>query len=67
MEIRADERAYYHQLISNMDVPETRVFIYPRLFSLHDMTSDVGLPAIAGADEDDAQISTGPIKVHFYS
>lgn len=36
---RSDERAYYHQRISNADVNSTRVFIYPRLFSIQDMSA----------------------------
>lgn len=43
-DVRIDERAYYHSLVSNMDVEATKVFIYPRMFSIHDMAADCGLP-----------------------
>jgi protein transport protein SEC24 len=35
-EMRVDERAFYQQLVSNMSVDESKVFIYPRMFSIHD-------------------------------
>ena len=41
-EVRTDERAYVHQLLMNMDIEESKVFVYPRMFSLHDMASDAG-------------------------
>lgn len=43
-DVRIDERAYYHSLVSNMDVEATKVFVYPRMFSIHDMVDDCGLP-----------------------
>jgi protein transport protein SEC24 len=58
-EVRIDERAYYHQLVSNMDVDESRVFIYPRMFSLHDLADDAGIPSESG--EDDAPVA-GPFR-----
>lgn len=66
VEIRADERAYYHQLVSNMGVSDTRVFIYPRLFSIHDMTSDIGLPCDSDTSEPqyaDVTLTAGPLRV----
>mmetsp|Transcript_15575 Transcript_15575/g.31443 ORF Transcript_15575/g.31443 Transcript_15575/m.31443 type:complete len:1061 (-) Transcript_15575:340-3522(-) len=48
---RVDERAYFQQLLLNMDIEESKVFIYPRMFSIHDMTTDTGLPS-DNADED---------------
>jgi hypothetical protein len=42
-EVRTDERAYYHNLLMNMDVEESKVFIYPRMFSIHDMADDAGI------------------------
>jgi len=49
---RIDERAYFQQLVQNMDIEETKVFIYPRMFSIHDITNDVGLPS-DNADNDE--------------
>ena len=43
-DVRIDERAFYHSLVSNMDVEATKVFVYPRMFSVHDMAEDCGLP-----------------------
>lgn len=43
-DVRIDERAYYHQLMLNMDVDDSKVFIYPRLFSIHDMALEAGTP-----------------------
>lgn len=30
--------------LNNMPVPDSRVFIYPRLFALHNLSPEVGLP-----------------------
>jgi protein transport protein SEC24 len=43
-DVRVDERAYYHALVQNMDVEDSKVFVYPRMFSIHDMSDDSGLP-----------------------
>ena len=43
-DVRIDERAYYHSLVFNMGVDDSKVFVYPRMFSIHDMASDCGLP-----------------------
>lgn len=44
-DIRIDERAFFMQLMSNMDINESRVFIYPRMFSIQDMSLDAGTPS----------------------
>ena len=59
-EVRIDERAYFHNLVQNIDIDEGKVFIYPRMFSIHDMTEDSGLPC------DNAEIdcpTAGPFRV----
>jgi protein transport protein SEC24 len=43
-DVRTDERAFFQNLISNMDIEESKVFIYPRMFSIHDMPLDAGTP-----------------------
>ncbi|KAJ1394443.1 hypothetical protein B484DRAFT_407876 [Ochromonadaceae sp. CCMP2298] len=48
---RVDERAYFQQLLSNMDIEESKVFVYPRMFSVHDMSADAGLPSDNADDE----------------
>mmetsp|Transcript_14361 Transcript_14361/g.12989 ORF Transcript_14361/g.12989 Transcript_14361/m.12989 type:complete len:981 (+) Transcript_14361:44-2986(+) len=44
-EIRIDERAYYQQILSNSTISDLKTFLYPSLYSIHDITSDVGLPS----------------------
>ena len=59
-EVRLDERAFYLQLCANMSIEDSKVFIYPRLFSLHDMAADAGIPC----DVPDETISVaGPNNV----
>ena len=41
-DVRTDERAFFQSLLSNMDIEESKVFIYPRMFSIHDMPLDAG-------------------------
>eukprot|EP00605_Chrysophyceae_sp_TOSAG23-4_P001379 GSChrysophyteH1.ASY1.ANO1.1499.1 assembled CDS len=36
-DIRLDERAFFQLLVQNMTVEQSIVFIYPRMFSIHDM------------------------------
>ena len=50
-DVRLDERAFFHMLMQNMSVDDTILFIYPRMFSIHDMADDVGL-ACDNPDED---------------
>jgi protein transport protein SEC24 len=60
-DVRIDERAYFHQLVQNMDIDESKVFIYPRMFSIHDMTEDSGINS-DNADDDDC-LTAGPFRV----
>ncbi len=62
---RSDERAYYHQRITNTNVDATRVFIYPRLFSIHDITSDVGLP-VDNSEEVEGIMTAGTNLYRFF-
>jgi protein transport protein SEC24 len=48
--VRTDERAYVHQLLLNMDIEESKVFVYPRMFSVHDMDASAGRPLPDGDD-----------------
>ena len=41
-DVRTDERAFFQTLLMNMDIEESKVFIYPRMFSIHDMAIDAG-------------------------
>ena len=44
-DIHPDERIHAMNLLSGMGVTETKHFVYPRMFSLHDMSSTAGLPS----------------------
>lgn len=59
-DVRTDERAYFQQLLLNMDIEETKVFIYPRMFSIHDMGNDIGVPS---DNADDDVPTAGPFQV----
>merc|ERR1719231_2030081 len=63
-DVRIDERAFFHQLFNNMDVEESKVFIYPRMFSIHDMEADIGLP---NDNADDECPTAGPNNVRLPS
>ena len=47
--IRSDQRAYYMQRLLNMATDLATIFMYPRLFSLHNMTAGFGEPVAADA------------------
>jgi protein transport protein SEC24 len=64
-EVRTDERAYVHQLLLNMDIEESKVFVYPRMFSIHDMGADAGLPTNEG-DEGEGPVA-GPYGIRLPS
>eukprot|EP00752_Nemacystus_decipiens_P003181 g2944.t1 len=51
-DVRTDERASVQSQLANMPVDHSRCFTYPRMFSLHDMDEDVGMPRPEGLDED---------------
>lgn len=60
IDVRIDERAFFQQLIYNMDIEESKVFIYPRMFSIHDMENDIGVPS---DNPDDDCPTAGPYSV----
>ena len=43
-DVHPDERIQTHFTVTNMDVAQTLRFIYPRLFSIHDMDASAGTP-----------------------
>ncbi|CAM9779798.1 unnamed protein product [Pylaiella littoralis] len=43
-DIRTDDRANVQSQLANMPVDHSRCFTYPRMFSLHDMDEDAGMP-----------------------
>ncbi|CAI5745957.1 unnamed protein product [Peronospora destructor] len=44
-DLTADERTFLQYELNNMPVELSRVFIYPRMFALHNMPPEAGLPA----------------------
>ncbi|GMF11280.1 unnamed protein product [Phytophthora lilii] len=44
-DLNVDERTFLQYELNNMPVELSRVFIYPRMFALHNMAPEVGLPA----------------------
>jgi protein transport protein SEC24 len=59
-DVRIDERAFYLQLLLGMNIEDSRIFIYPRMFSIHDMAADAGIPSDSA--EDLTQVA-GPMRV----
>lgn len=51
-DIHPDERVHAMHRLTVMGVPESMHFVYPRMFSLHDMGPGVGLPSNAENGED---------------
>ena len=58
-DVRLDERAFYHQRLANMDAEQSKVFIYPAMFRIDDMTDDAGL---ASDNPDDPTPTAGPFR-----
>jgi protein transport protein SEC24 len=60
VDVRVDDRSFYMQLLCNMDIAESRVFVYPRMFSIHDMSLDAGTPS---DNADEGVPTAGPKQV----
>jgi protein transport protein SEC24 len=54
-DVHPDERVYAQFLLNNLWVPHCRDFIYPRMFSIHDMSKSAGVP-YEGNHDDDVQV-----------
>ena len=52
-DVHPDERVHAMHRLNAMGVLESKHFIYPRMFSLHDMSPSAGLPSNAPSDDDD--------------
>jgi len=63
VQVRTDERAYVHQLLLNMDIEESKVFVYPRMFSIHDMDATAGRPLPDGDDAAEPVAGAFRVKV----
>ena len=63
-DIHPDERIQAHHLINQMWVTTSKHYIYPRLFSIHDMEPDAGHPTERTADsEEDDDICAGQNRI----
>jgi len=51
-DVHPDERVHAMHRLINMDVTASKHFVYPRMFSLHNMSSNAGLPSASGASDD---------------
>ena len=58
-DVRIDERSFYLNLLANMSIDESRIFVYPRMFSVHDMAQDSGIPSDSAEDT----LVAGPSRV----
>jgi protein transport protein SEC24 len=56
-DVHPDERIQAHHLLNKMWVDVSKNFIYPRMFSIHDMDQNAGLP-VGGSPEDEDDIVT---------
>ena len=44
-DVHPDERVQSHHLLNGLFVADTTLFVYPRLFAIHEMDGKAGLPA----------------------
>ncbi|KAG6622779.1 protein transporter Sec24 [Phytophthora cinnamomi] len=57
-DLNVDERTFLQYELNNMPVELSRVFIYPRMFGLHNMPPEAGLPAKDEAGAEGAEGSS---------
>lgn len=63
-EVSADQRAFLLHRVSGMAVPTTRVNIFPRMYALHSMPKDAGLPAKEGQTGESSKNIVMPPFMH---
>lgn len=56
-DVHPDERICAQYALNSMWVDQSRDFMYPRMFSIHDMSSSAGLPFEGNPDESDVQLA----------
>jgi protein transport protein SEC24 len=59
----SDVRSYYMQQLLNMSVDRSKVFLYPRMFSLHTMPDNAGLPLKNGEEEVEGEMYEGEDQI----
>ncbi|KAL9189552.1 hypothetical protein ACHAXT_009227 [Thalassiosira profunda] len=63
-DVHPDERVHAMRRLTNMDVLASKHFLYPRMFSLHDMSPSAGLPSnSAPSDDDDDEKVAGQDRI----
>lgn len=63
-DVHPDERVHAMHRLTGMDVTASKHFIYPRMFSLHDMSPSAGLPSnTAPSDDDDEDKVAGQDRI----
>lgn len=62
-DVHPDERVQFMQYLTGMWVKEGNYFMYPRMFSLHDMESNAGLPWSGSEEEEDEEIYAGRNRI----
>ena len=62
-DVRSDERTFTMYELNNMPVSTSRAFIYPRLFALHTMPPNCGLPVPEAQAEAEDVMTAGPDKI----
>ena len=56
-DVHPDERICAQYALNSMWVDQSRDFMYPRMFSIHDMEGSAGLPFEGNPDESDVQLA----------
>jgi len=62
-DVHPDERVHAMHRLLNMSVTDSKHFVYPRMFSLHDMCASAGLPSNSEPSSEDDEIVAGPDRI----
>merc|ERR1712151_1397383 len=62
-DVHPDERVQFMQYLNGMWINEGNYFMYPRMFSIHDMDPNAGLPWSGPEEEEDDEIYAGRNRI----
>ena len=62
-DVHPDERVHAMHRLNGMDVGDSKHFIYPRMFSLHDMSASAGLPSNTVPSDDNRKKVAGHDRI----
>ena len=62
-DVHPDERVQFMQYLSGMWINEGNYFMYPRMFSIHDMDPNAGLPYSGPEEDEDEDIYAGRNRI----